>query len=156
MKQYKTQFQTWGWRRNLPQEHAAFMDAKARWRQQQEGKETEFQWHGQKWPMDRVQKSLRKEQVNDGQQAILGSFIYGLQEEPTNAMQMYRLRSISPTTRLSMNHLQGSRLPPTNHRTWDVTCEQQQLRRLHLRQSGSDGTAILQQILTISFKWPAN
>src|SRR5271155_1722748 len=132
------------------------MDAKARWRQQEERKGTEFQWQGQKWPIDRVQKSLRNEQVNDGQQAILGSFVYRLQEEPTNAPQMSRLHPISPTTRLSVSHLRGSQLPPTNQLARDVTCEQQPLRRLHLHQLGSDGMVIPQRILTISVKWPVN
>jgi hypothetical protein len=73
-KQYKDKFKLWGWRRNLRKQEGLFMKSKALKRQQQKPpKDTVFQWGGQEWTVDRVQKSFGTELQQDSSKDFAGS-----------------------------------------------------------------------------------
>jgi hypothetical protein len=77
-KQYKTQFSVWNWVKYLPHDHARIMHEIATRRQQQGKKKTVFEWRGNVWTEERVQKSVPKEERTNGQQEIQGWVSYKL------------------------------------------------------------------------------
>lgn len=66
----------WGWNKNLPIAHAYFMADKAKKRKRQEGKDTVFEFGGQRWTQERAEstvvrysmrtKKVRPEEVVEG------------------------------------------------------------------------------------------
>jgi len=53
-------FDVWGWRKNLPVEHAQWMVQKAHKRRREDGKETVFLYGGLRWDKADAEKSVTR------------------------------------------------------------------------------------------------
>ena len=62
-----------------------------------------FQWRDRTWTVERVQKSLRKEQTTDVHQAFLSLYTQISYKRPTNSIQMHQLRATLRALHLVIN-----------------------------------------------------
>ncbi|KAF2468238.1 uncharacterized protein BDR25DRAFT_344515 [Lindgomyces ingoldianus] len=71
-KQYKDQFNDWGWSKNLGKRERQIMKTKAgKRRRENPPRDTEFQWGGQVWTVDRIMKTRGNENGNEEEDAHL-------------------------------------------------------------------------------------
>ncbi|RSL68711.1 hypothetical protein CEP54_002754 [Fusarium duplospermum] len=59
-KLYKSQFDKWGWQKNLPATHSSFMVHKAEKRRLEENKETIFEFGGRRWDYEKAYSSFMR------------------------------------------------------------------------------------------------